>query len=45
LWKALDAACARHTVEWVWVKGHAGNAGNERADALARRGMEPFCTN
>ena len=45
LWKALDAACARHTVEWVWVKGHAGNAGNEHADALARRGMEPFCTN
>ena len=44
LWKALDAACARHTVEWVWVKGHAGNAGNEHADALARRGMEPFCT-
>ncbi|MEC8246814.1 MAG: RNase H family protein, partial [Pseudomonadota bacterium] len=38
-------ACARHTVEWVWVKGHAGNAGNEHADALARRGMEPFCTN
>ena len=45
LWKTLDAACARHTVEWVWVKGHAGNAGNEHADALARRGMEPFCTN
>ena len=45
LWKALDAACARHTVEWVWVKGHAGNAGNEHADELARRGMEPFCTN
>ena len=45
LWKALDAACARHTVEWVWVKGHAGNPGNEHADALARRGMEPFCTN
>ena len=42
LWKALDAACARHTVEWVWVKGHAGDPGNEHADALARRGMEPF---
>ena len=45
LWKALDAACARHTIHWQWVKGHAGNPGNEHADALARRGMEPFCTN
>ena len=45
LWKTLDAACARHTVEWVWVKGHAGNLGNEHADALARSGMEPFCSN
>jgi len=45
LWKTLDAACARHTVEWVWVKGHAGNPGNEHADALARSGMEPFCSN
>lgn len=38
LWQALDAACARHDVEWVWVKGHAGDPGNERADALARLG-------
>ncbi|MEK9825549.1 MAG: RNase H family protein, partial [Methylotenera sp.] len=29
-----------HTVEWVWVKGHAGNAGNERADMLANKGVE-----
>jgi ribonuclease HI len=36
LWRRLDAAAARHTVEWRWVKGHAGNAMNERADALAR---------
>jgi ribonuclease HI len=39
LWKRLDAARLRHTVDWRWVKGHAGNAGNERADELARRGM------
>jgi len=36
LWQALDEACARHKIEWVWVKGHAGDEGNERADALAR---------
>jgi ribonuclease HI len=39
LWRRLDAAAARHQVSWLWVKGHAGNAGNERADALANRGM------
>ena len=39
LWRELDAACAAHQVSWVWVKGHAGNVGNERADALARRGI------
>lgn len=38
LWKALDAAVARHEVEWRWVKGHAGHVDNERADALANRG-------
>ena len=36
LWKRLEAANARHTVEWKWVKGHAGDEMNERADALAR---------
>jgi ribonuclease HI len=36
LWKALEAAAEPHTVKWHWVKGHAGDAGNERADALAR---------
>ncbi|HRP11254.1 MAG TPA: ribonuclease HI [Terricaulis sp.] len=36
LWKRLDAANARHKVEWKWVKGHAGDVMNERADALAR---------
>ena len=40
LWQRLDAAAARHDVQWIWVKGHAGNPGNERADALANRGME-----
>ena len=40
LWRALDAAAARHRVEWRWVKGHAGDPGNERADALANRGVE-----
>jgi ribonuclease HI len=40
LWRRLDAAAARHQVQWLWVKGHAGNPGNERADALANRGME-----
>jgi len=38
LWQALDAAQARHKVEWRWVRGHAGHVGNERADQLANRG-------
>ena len=38
LWKRLDLAAAGHEVEWHWVKGHAGDPGNERADALAGRG-------
>jgi ribonuclease HI len=40
LWQALDAEVARHEVRWVWVKGHAGDPGNERADQLANRGVE-----
>ncbi len=40
LWKRLDAAAQGHQVDWRWVKGHAGHAGNERADALANRGVE-----
>jgi ribonuclease HI len=39
LWRRLDAAAARHDVQWLWVKGHAGDPGNERADALANKGM------
>ncbi len=39
LWQRLEKARTRHEVEWLWVKGHAGNPGNERADALANRGM------
>ncbi|HMQ57087.1 MAG TPA: ribonuclease HI [Rhizobiaceae bacterium] len=42
LWQRLDAARERHNVRWVWIKGHAGHAGNERADELARAGMAPF---
>ena len=42
LWQRLDAAQARHNVTWEWVKGHAGHPENERADALARGGMEPY---
>ena len=42
LWQRLDLAQARHTVEWRWIKGHAGHAENERADALARGGMAPY---
>lgn len=39
LWRRLDVAAARHQVSWHWVKGHSGHPGNERADALANRGM------
>ena len=42
LWQRLDLAQARHNVTWRWIKGHAGHAENERADALARAGMAPF---
>jgi ribonuclease HI len=40
LWKRLDLARQRHTVDWRWVKGHAGHPLNERADGLARQGLK-----
>lgn len=39
LWQELDALVALHEVEWRWVRGHAGDPGNERADALANKGV------
>ncbi len=40
LWQALDKAVGRHELVWKWVKGHAGNPGNEEADELANRGID-----
>jgi ribonuclease HI len=40
LWKMLDDLVQQHEIEWIWVKGHAGHEGNERADRLANRGVE-----
>jgi ribonuclease HI len=40
LWQELDAQVARHAISWHWVKGHAGDPGNEHADALANRGVD-----
>jgi ribonuclease HI len=39
LWQRLDAAIARHTVHWHWVRGHSGHDLNERADELAREAI------
>jgi ribonuclease HI len=39
LWKRLDELVVPHQIEWVWVKGHSGHDGNERADALANKGV------
>ena len=39
LWRELDELAQRHEIEWIWVKGHAGDIGNERADALANKGV------
>ena len=40
LWQQLEEALGDHEVEWHWVKGHSGHDGNERADSLARKGLE-----
>ena len=39
LWRELDSLSQQHKIEWIWVKGHAGDVGNERADALANQGV------
>jgi ribonuclease HI len=43
-WQALDAAVQKHKIDWRWVKGHAGNAGNERCDELANEMMAEITT-
>jgi ribonuclease HI len=40
LWRRLEEATKAHEIEWIWVKGHAGHPGNEKADALANKGVE-----
>jgi ribonuclease HI len=40
LWKQLDMLASQHQIEWLWVRGHDGNVGNERADVLANAGVE-----
>ena len=40
LWQALDKAAGPHDLDWIWVRGHAGHPENERADELARRGVD-----
>jgi len=40
LWQMLDQLALNHDIEWIWVRGHAGNDGNEQADALANRGVQ-----
>lgn len=40
LWQQLDTLAQQHEIKWLWVKGHAGHPGNERADRLANRGID-----
>ncbi|HXE19190.1 MAG TPA: RNase H family protein, partial [Castellaniella sp.] len=44
LWQALDELASGHELHWRWVKGHAGDPGNERADALANQGVAELLT-
>jgi ribonuclease HI len=44
LWKKLDEAVAHHEIEWIWVRGHSGHEGNERADKLANKGVEALAS-
>jgi ribonuclease HI len=44
LWRRLEDAAARHRIEWHWVKGHSGHDDNDRADALANRGLDDILT-
>jgi len=39
LWRRLDSALQNHEINWVWVKGHSGDAGNDKADMLANKGV------
>lgn len=45
LWQQLLAQSERHDIRWFWVKGHSGDAGNERADELANKGVEQVLSN
>ena len=45
LWLRLDEAIQSHDIEWHWIKGHAGDPGNEAADALARQGLDAYGRN
>lgn len=40
LWRRLDSASLKHTIKWIWVKGHSGNVGNDVADQLANQGID-----
>ena len=42
LWRRLDELAGQHQIDWIWVRGHVGNAGNERADELANLGVAEF---
>ena len=44
LWESIDECITKHNIEWHWVKGHAGNPGNELADELANRGIDELIT-